>query len=83
MNRLKFLLGALVVAVVSLGIYSCAKDNNPALNVNNDFATQNRSVSISGDCLSVLASECTGELQIDNIDFDVECQDQRVLTPFC
>ena len=35
MNRLKFLLAAFVVAVLALGIYSCAKDteeNNQGLN---------------------------------------------------
>ena len=47
MNRLKFLLLTLVVAVVTLGIYSCAKEGSPIEAKSQDAVVQSRA---SGGC---------------------------------
>jgi hypothetical protein len=72
MRNFKILFGLLVVVFATFFTYSCTKDNSSDNNVNKDFATHNRSASISENCLSVLVSECTGELQIDTLNFNVE-----------
>ena len=61
MNRLKFLLATLVVAVVTLGIYSCAKDaeTNTPLSKSNDKVVESRA-SNSACSPQTLWTEYTG-----------------------
>ena len=62
MNRLKFLLAALLVAVVSLGIYSCAKDG-----ASQDSPTSSRSSGFGKSCHeSVSCNDYKIEI-IDNV----------------
>lgn len=72
MNKLKLFLFIFSTIAMMVGIYSCVKDTNPSEKVLHDSIIENRSATVSGSCLEVLASECTGELQIDTLNFDVE-----------
>lgn len=62
MNRLKFLLSAFVVAIITLGIYSCAKESNTSTqNMSTDISVETRTI---GDGCKPASPDypCSGEL---------------------
>lgn len=71
MKRFKILIGSVAAILAAVIIYSCSKETSTLSPQVDKTQLEQRSASISGDCLETLISECTGELAVDTFTFPI------------